>query len=84
MQLTGSPSVAVKQAVHASRMGETRYAYRALVVRSLGKWPCPIRRWKNSINMSFIVGCLEMNWLWSVDNSEIARYVERSATNIRE
>jgi hypothetical protein len=53
------------------------------VVRSLEKLLCPFRKRRNNIKLSFEVGCLEMDWLWSVAIGEIARTVERSSTNKR-
>ncbi|KAJ4427015.1 hypothetical protein ANN_26814 [Periplaneta americana] len=71
---------------HVARMGESRNAYRVLVVRPEGKRPLgrPRRRWEDNIKMDLReVVCNDRDWINLAQDRDRWRAYVRAAMNLR-
>ncbi|KAJ4450967.1 hypothetical protein ANN_02402 [Periplaneta americana] len=76
----------LRWAGHVARMGESRNAYRVLVVRPEGKRPLgkPRRRWEDNIKMDLReVGYDDRDWINLAQDRDRWRAYVRAAMNLR-
>jgi hypothetical protein len=76
----------MKWARHVARMGETRNAYRILMVKPEGKRPVgrPRRKWVDNVKMDIReIGWAGMNWINQAQGRDQWRALLNTITNLR-